>query len=107
MATVNSEATVATTGLGLRYVSGGAWAGYSGEIEVAQNTNTNLLEFTSPYVALTATICYGVYDVDMDSGRRLFADITFNGLRVLRRNTEYSPATGVMPNAVLQFLFTW
>jgi len=100
MATAEPTAAVASTGKGIRYIAGGMWAAYSGEIDVAQNTNTNLLEFTSPAVALNATLCFGLYGVDIDSGRRIFSDIGFNELRVLRRNTEYSPATGVIPNSI-------
>ena len=91
---------VASTGKDLRYISGITWSGYSGEITVAQNTNTNLLDFVSPNVGLSTTICYGTYDVDLDSGRRMFSDIKFNGLRVLRRTAFYNPATGAIRNAI-------
>ena len=98
--TIPVSAGIASTGKGIRYIGSGFWAGFSGEITVSQNTNTNLLDFKSPAQGLNTILSFGVYDVDMDLGRRLFSEIKFNGIRILRRTTEYSPATGVVPNAI-------
>jgi len=100
MPSVQPEASVASVGLGVRYVSDFAYA-YSGEVSCSFNTETTLLNFKSGAGICVAKFDYGINDVNMDVGTHAFYQVYFNDLRVMYRRDEMYFNTGAKAATML------
>ena len=105
MAPVQPGASVAATGLGIRYIGEHAYA-YSGTIGISTSTQT-LLEFTSGsgYIVAQVFCCGPVNPSDISSGSNSLFTIYFNDLLVAQNKLgttaegmpTYSDQTLVIP----------
>lgn len=100
MAPVQPQASVASVGLGVRYISDFAYA-ISGEVSCPFNTETDLLNFKSGTGLCVAKLDFGINDVDMDVGVHAFYQVYFNDLRVMYRRDEMIGDTGAKPSTML------
>jgi len=97
---VPANASVASVGLGIRYVSDFAYA-TSGTVSCLFNTETTLLNFTSGAGIIVGKFDFGINDVAMDVGTQAYYQVYFNDLIVMFRRDEMSGGTGVKPATML------
>jgi hypothetical protein len=79
--------TVASTGLGLKYVGGKTWAAWSGQV-VTNNSTLTALEFNSPDVPLKALISWATDFALIGNGHTYKLQIDLNDEIVFRFNTK-------------------
>jgi len=85
----------------LQYMGGKSWAGWSGEILVPQNTNTNLFNFISPNLPLKTTFNFGINDSSMTVNTQCKVLIQLNGILTFQRMQEYNPDEGQKQSTTL------
>ena len=100
MAPVQPSASVAATGLGIRYVSDFAYA-ISGTVSCAFNTETSLLNFTSGMGVIDGTFNFGIDDVAMDTATAVEFFIYYNSELGFYRRDEIHGGTGVTKSATM------
>ena len=82
-----ASATVATTGLGLKFVGGKTWAAWSGQV-ITNNSTETALEFDSPDVPLKALISWATDLGQMSNGATYRIEIGLNDEIVFRFNSK-------------------
>ena len=84
---VPSNASVASTGKGIRYIGNWAYAN-SGWLAVATGADTLLLDFTSGAGLIKAELYWG-FDYDlMENGKYFGVELKFNDIVVMRPRAE-------------------
>ena len=86
MATETSQ-TVASTGLGIRFIRNGYWGAWSGKV-VTNNTTVTALDFDSPDVPLNALFSWVTDFAQIGSGHEYRLIITLNEEDVVRFNSK-------------------
>jgi len=79
------QASVATTGLGIKYIGGSTWAGWSGEKNgpTSYNDANQFFNFTSPNNALKVRLTVGVnYTLFGTGAAQIFVRVRLNGIVV-------------------------
>jgi len=88
-----ASASVATTGKGIKYISGRYWAGWSGQV-ITNNSTETAFEFNSPDTPLKALISWATDFGQMGSGHEYRLIIELNEQIVWRFGTKNEAARG-------------
>jgi len=97
MPSVQPEASVAATGLGIRYISDYAY-GYSGEITLTTSDTTMLLFTTGSGIILAKTQFF--YLAQGGSGTDANFSVKFNDLEILQFEDDRDIREGLWPNPI-------
>ena len=97
---IQPSASIASTGLGIRYIGQHAYA-LSGTVSASFNTETTLLEFTSGAGVYDAIFSFGINDVAMDSATAVEFFIYYNDILSFYRRDEIHGGTGVTKSATM------